>query len=287
MTLRNGGLIRVFGAGALALGLAGLAACNKSDKPAPPDVIAEVGGANVTASELDREFTLAGVPADKRGEEQVRTALRELVARKYLASKGAEALLDRDPTVAGDLQRTRDQILAAAMQQRALKDLTSAIKPAEIDAYVGAHPRQFDKHVVYAVDQILAPPIGDPSQYAALVNGAKSLEELEPKLDAAHVPRSRSRTEIDGGAITEAFAQALAGQAPDAVYFARVDQGGMFFKVLSVTPRPVTGAQASALATQAIQGDLLAKMRDADGAAAVGAAKFMGDYARIMTGLKP
>ena len=57
--------------------------------------------------------------------------------------------------------------------------------------------------------------------------------------------------------------------------------------MLSVTPRPVTGAQASALATQAIQGDLLAKMRDADGAAAVGAAKFSGDYARIMTGLKP
>jgi EpsD family peptidyl-prolyl cis-trans isomerase len=264
-----------------------LAACNRSDKPPPADVIADVAGVQITASELEREFTLAGVPSDKRGEDQVRAALRDLVTRKYTAGKAHAALLDNDPTVAGDLARTRDQILSAALSRAELKDKAAGIKQVDVDAYIAAHPRQFDKRVVYAVDQIQVPTIADISQYVALTKDAKTLEEIEPKLDAMRAPRTRSRSEIDGGELTDVFAQALAGQVSDAVYFARRAADGVFFKVLAVDPRPVTGKEAQTKAEDAIRNDLLAKILDADAATALGATKFSGDYARIMAATKP
>ena len=264
-----------------------LAACKGSDKPPAADAIADVAGVQVTASELDREFTLAGVPADKRGEEQVRAALRDLVTRKYMAGKAHAALLDNDPMVAGDLARTRDQILSAALSRAELKEKAAAIKPADVDAYIAAHPRQFDKRVIYAVDQIQVPTIADIAQYVALTKDAKSLEEIETKLDAMRAPRTRSRSEIDGGEVTDVFAQALAGQVSDAVYFARRASDGVFFKVLAVEPHPVTGAEAQAKAEDAIRNELLAKILAADSAAALGATKFSGDYARIMAATKP
>ena len=271
---------------ALAATLA-VAACNRADKPPPADVIADVAGVQVTASDLDREFTLAGVPADKRGEDQVRAALRDLVTRKYMAGKAHAALLDNDPTVAGDLARTREQILDAALSRVELKDQAAAIKQADVDAYIAAHPRQFDKRVVYAVDQIQVPSIADVAQYVALTKDAKTLEELEPKLDAMRVPRTRSRSEIDGGVLSDVFAQALAGQASDSVYFARRDADAVFFKVLAADSKPVAGAEAQAKAQDAIRKEMLAKILDADAATALGATKFSGDYARIMAGLKP
>ena len=267
--------------------VATLAACNRQDKPPPADVIADVAGVQVTASELDREFTLAGVPADKRGEEQVRAALRDLVTRKYMAAKAHAALLDGDPTVAGDLARTRDQILSAALSRAELKDKAAAIKQADVDAYIADHPRQFDKRVVYAVDQIQVPAIPDIESYVALTKDAKTLEEIEPKLDAMRAPRTRSRSEIDGGELSDVFAQALAGQVSDAVYFAKRASDDVFFKVLAADPRPVTGAEAKAKAEDAIRNDLLAKILTADSEAALGATKFSGDYARIMAAGKP
>ena len=264
-----------------------LAACDNPAKAPTSGTIAEVAGTSVTAGELDRELTLAGVPADKRGEDQVRLALRDIVTRKFLAARAHEALLENDPTVAGDIARTREQILSAALSQRELKEKALALKPADIDAYIAAHARAFDKRVVYAVDQILVPMIPDVAQYVVLTKDAKTLEEIEPKLDAMRVPRNRSRSELDGGAITDAFALALAGQVSDSVYFARRDPNGVFFKVLAVDPRPIVGPEAQAKAQQALQGEWLAKIAQADAAAALAGAKFSGDYARIMAGLKP
>lgn len=268
------------------LAMLGLAACSPTRNPPPSDAIAEVGGVAITASELDREFALAGVPADKRGEDQVRLALRELVTRKFLAAKAQRALLENDPVVAGDINRTREQILGAALSQREVKDKALGVKQAEIDAYISDHPRSFAKHVVYAVDQITVQVGADPSAFVAMTRDAKTLEEIDAQLEAKRVLRSRSRMELDSGAISEVFAQALNGQAADTVFFARRDPQGVFFKVLSAEPRPVAGAEAQAKAQIAIQYDIAGQVARADAEAALAASKFVGDYARIMSGAK-
>lgn len=272
---------------AAAMAALALAACNHSSKPPPADVIADIAGEPITSGELEREFTLAGVPADKRGEDQVRIVLRDLVTRKYLAGKARQALLDNVPAVAEDLARTRDQILSAALSRSELKEKAAGLKQADIDAYIAAHPRQFDAHMVYSVDQILVPLIPDVERYVALTKDARTLEDIEPKLDAMRVPRTRSRSELDGGALSEGFAEALAGQVSDSVYFARRGREGVFFKLLKAEAQPVVGPEAQAKAQDAMRNALLAKILDADSAAAVGAAKFSGDYARIMAGRQP
>ena len=212
-----------------ALALLSLSGCKPAAPTAaatPADVIAEVDGVALTTSDLNREFVLAGIPPDKRGEEQTRIILSNLVTRKYLAAKALAARLDSDPQVAGDLARTREQILSAAFSQVEAKDKTLGISDAQVNDYVAAHPRAFAKHVAYLVDQVATPLQGDVAQYAAMTEDAKTLEAIEAKLDALRAPRSRSRSELDGGAITQGLADALAGQTPDAVFFAKRDNLG-------------------------------------------------------------
>ena len=212
--------------------------------------------------------------------------LSNLVTRKYLAAKALAARLDNDPQVAGDLARTREQILSAAFSQVEAKDKTLGISDAAVNDYVAAHPRAFAKHVAYLVDQVATPLQGDVATYAAMTEDAKTLEAIEGKLDALRAPRSRSRSELDGGAITQGLADALAGQTPDAVFFAKRDNLGVFFKVLSVEPRPIGGDEAKTQAFTALRYELLDKIAQADATSAAQAAKFSGDYARLMAGAK-
>ena len=274
---------------AAALALFAFSGCKPTAPAAPADTIAEVGGLALTAGDLNREFALAGIPQDKRGEEETRMILGNLVTRKYLASKALAARLDSDPQVAGDIARTREQLLSAAFSQVEAKDKTLAISDADVNAYVADHPRAFAKHVVYFVDQVATPLQGDVAAYAAMTEDAKTLEAVETKLDALKVPRSRSRSELDGAAITQGLADALAGQTPDAVFFARRDNLGVFFKVLSVEPRPVTGRcgqdaglHLAALRTarqdrserrrgRAASDEILGGLRQADGGREIGA----------------
>ena len=271
---------------AAAFALLSLSGCKPTQPATPADAIGEVGGIVLTTTDLNREFALAGIPEDKRGEDETRVILGNLVTRKYLAAKALAARLDSDPQVAGDLARTREQILSAAFSQVEAKDKTLGITDADVNAFITSHPRAFAKHVVYLVDQVATPLQGDVARYAAMTEDAKTLDEIETKLDTLKVPRSRSRSELDGGAITQGLADALAGQTPDAVFFARRDNLGVFFKVLSVDSRPVSGDAAKTQAYTSLRYDLLDKIAEADAASALQATKFSGDYARLMAGAK-
>jgi len=267
-----------FGAGLLALFVV---ACGKSDSDAPPQAVAHVADAYVTRLELDRELNF--LPA-ATGADAVRSkvALREIVARKYLAQKARSALLDNDPSIVVDLTRARDEILAAAYVQRELRDKAAAISAAEIDRYIAQHPRQFEKRVVFVVDQIQVPISGDVSAYIAMTREVKSLDDVASRLDAMRVGYARSKAEMDGGELSDAFFSALQGQTPDSVFFGRRDPQGVFFRVLSVDQRPIVGDEARAKARQALQVELLQKITEANASAAIAAATFLGDYAQTM-----
>ena len=60
----------------------------------------------------------------------------------------------------------------------------------------------------------------------------------------------------------------------------------MFFKVLNIEPRPIGGDEAKAQAFTALRYELLDKIAQADATSAAQAAKFSGDYARLMAGAK-
>ena len=109
-------IYRAIAVGGLALLLVG---CGKGgDNQAGASkgqVVAHVGTDVITIPELENEFRLANIPADKQKQpEIVKRILGELVLRKYLVQQALAAKLDREPSVLLDILRAREQVLASA-----------------------------------------------------------------------------------------------------------------------------------------------------------------------------
>jgi len=100
-----------------------LASCGKKSDvttEAPKSqVVAKIGNEVVTVQELDNEFRLGNVGAEKRKDpDTIKRVLGELVTRKYLVQQALDAKLDREPTVLLDILRSKELVLANALASR-------------------------------------------------------------------------------------------------------------------------------------------------------------------------
>jgi EpsD family peptidyl-prolyl cis-trans isomerase len=259
-----------------------LAACGRKEQAAVQgQVVARIGDEVVTVPELENEFRLANVPADKQKDPAiVRQILSEIVTRKYLEQKAIKAKLDREPTVLLEMLRARSQVLASAYLGRA-----AAAKPlnqAEVDKYVANNPFKFDKRVVFSTDQIT---FGLMPGYQSVVDrakDAKTLEEVDQILTTAGVAHNRASGGFTSADIPEDFLKLIEEKKQDNVFFIRAGLKGIFFKVLDETSSPLTGEAARNFARQALRADRLkAEMGIATFSAGL-EAKYEGDYASIM-----
>jgi EpsD family peptidyl-prolyl cis-trans isomerase len=266
-----------------------LAGCGK--KQAEPavlgQVIAHVGPDDVTQQELDNELRQASVPADKRTDPIVKAALSRVVERKYLVQQALAAKLDREPTVHLDLLRSREQIVAGAFVQRDLSSKMSAISKNEIDSYIQSHPKQFDQREVFNVDQISFPTPKDVEALAAATKDFKSLDQVVAKLNEMNVKFNRGTAALDSATMPPEMLKVLDARKPDDIYFIRSRGNASFFKVTSVESKPLTGDEANEFAKRQVRVEIGRKGAEAISKAALGDAKFEGDYARIMTAAAP
>src|SRR5438045_7349191 len=105
---------------ALAASLVGaLVGCSKSSDNAATapkgQVVAHVGDEVLTTQELENEFRLANVPADKQKDpDTLKRILTDLVTRKYLFRQALAEKLDREPGVLLDILRSKELVLAQA-----------------------------------------------------------------------------------------------------------------------------------------------------------------------------
>ena len=261
-----------------------LAGCGKNtDQAAAPkgQVVAHVGDEVVTTQELQNEFRLANIPADKQKDPAIlKPVLKELVLRKYLLQQAVNAKLDREPGVLLDLLRARSQVLANAFVSR--KVAAKTISKEEIDKYMADNPSKFANREFLQVNQI-AFPIGANTQAAVdATKDAKSLDEVDQKLTALNVPHSRSAGELNSGDIPENLLTAMRARKPDDIFFARSGANGMFFKVESEQTRPLDGEAARNLARQLLRADALKAELGIASVEANLEAKYEGEYAGMM-----
>lgn len=103
-------------------------------------VIAHSASVVVTQQELDNELRLAKVQASQRTDQTIKSALTQIIARKYMARQAFAAKLESEPIVDLDLLRSREKVLAGAYVQRELSAKSSTISMAEVGQYIEAHP---------------------------------------------------------------------------------------------------------------------------------------------------
>jgi EpsD family peptidyl-prolyl cis-trans isomerase len=279
-------------AGAVALAVASaaaLAGCGTKEETqaATGQVIAHVGQDEVTQPELDNELRVANVPADKRSDQVVKAVLGRILERKYLVQQAIAAKLDREPSAHLDILRSREQILAGAYVQRELGAKVAAISNNETGAYMAAHSEKFAKRQVFQVEQVSFPPQKDMESLAAATKDFKTMDQVEAKLNDLGVKYSRGTAALDGATLPSEMLKPLEARKPDDIFFVRSRTGGSFFKVLSTDERPLTGDDANQFAKRELASDLAKKEDQATSAAALAAATYEGDYARIMAATTP
>ena len=270
---------------ALLIGLSGtvLAACNKETAAPKGQVIARVGNEDVTQQELENEFRLAQIPADRRDEATIKRVLGDLVQRKYLVQKAVAGKLDREPGILLDILRSREQILATSYTQRDAAARATAIGKADIDKYILSHPLMFERRQLLTVDKISIAMTPATQTVIEATKSMKSLEEVEKKLKEMSVLYNRSMGSLSSGDIPEQFYNILKGQKPDDVFFVPTGATGTFFRVKGAETTPMKAEDAARIARQALVLEIMrGEMRKlADTAQAE--AKYEGDYAKIMS----
>ena len=261
-----------------------LAGCGRKEETqaAVGQVIAHVGPDDVTQQELDNELRQANIPADKRSDAIVKAALTRIVERKYLVQQALAAKLDREPTVHLEILRSREQILAGAFVQRDLSSKMSTISKNEIDSYIQAHPKQFDKRELFQIEQISFTPPKGLDTLAAETKDDKTLDQVEGKLNDMKIKFSRGTATLDSATMPPEMLRALDAKKPDDVFFIRSATSASYFKVQSVDPSPLTGEDADQFAKREVRAEIGRNGAQQITTAALANAKYEGDYARVM-----
>jgi EpsD family peptidyl-prolyl cis-trans isomerase len=260
-----------------------LASCGKKEDGSTPSsqVIAHVGDQVVTVQELENEFRLANISADKQKDpEAVKQVLGNLVTRKYILQQALTAKLDREPGVLLDLLRSREQVLESAFLTRAVA--SKAPTKADLDKYIANNPSKFANRKLFSVEQIGFPFGSGGQSFVDANKDEKSLDEIDQKLTAAGIPHLRQMGVLNSAEIPSDFYNSVESKKADDVFFVRAGANGVFFKVKAEEARPVEGEAAANLARQLLRADALKAEAGIAGYSANLEAKYEGEYAKIM-----
>jgi len=274
------------GASALMVLFLGLAACGQQPTPAASNaeqrgqVIAKVGGEDVTIHELQNEYRRAGVPQDKVTDAITRAALDEVTRRKVLAQKAKTAGLDREPTVLLDLLRSREQVLAAAILQRDVQSRVSGLGRAEIDRFINAKSEGFAGRRRFDVEQLTLNSAAIQQDFLDAIKDASALDSIEAKAQAAKIAYTRGAGALFTGDIPAELATRLRNRKDTDVFFIRSGPTSSFFKVRSEAADPLAGEEAQNRArglmrNEAAQAEVTKKVDEVP-------VTYFGDYVKLM-----
>ena len=260
----------------------------KTEAPSS-QVVAHIGSDVITTQELDNEFRIARIPADRRKDPAlIKQVLGELVTRKYMVRKALDAKLDREPTVLLDLLRAREIVLSSAVASRDLAEKSSAITKEEIDNYIARNPLKFADHQIASTEQITLPANAVSQPLMDAVPDLKSLDEVDQKLTAMGIPHTRSLGVLNSADVSPGFFNLVKEKrSNDNVFFLRAEPNAVFLKINAIQSSPIEGDEALRGARQAMQIEILKSEASLASVEANLAAKYEGEYASIMSSQGP
>ena len=261
-----------------------LSACGrKQESVAGGQVIGHIGPDAITIQELQNEMRVLNVPPDSQKDDAaVKRTLSEIAARKYVVQQAVAAKMDRQPTVLLDILRAREQVLSSAYIQREIGTKSAGIGKGEVDSFIQAHPNQFAAREEFDIDQISFQAPKDMDELSAATKEYKTLEQVDAKLNELGIKHVRHPGAIDGATLPDNVTASLKAHKDDDIFLLHAGEGATFFKVVAMTPKPLTGDDAQRLARRALLQELLRKTSADAATAALASATFEGDYARVM-----
>lgn len=165
---------------ALALALAGLAACSPQEAALPAtQVAAKVGTEEISLHQINAVLAQgSGSATPEQTQQRSRAVLESLIDRQLAVEQAITAKMDRTPEVMAQLDAARREVLASAYVRQFVSTVP---KPdaQEIRSYFSAHPALFAQRRVFNIQEIVTAHTPEVQiQLASMAAANRPLEEV-------------------------------------------------------------------------------------------------------------
>lgn len=231
-----------------------VSACNfGGSKPKAPtgQVVATVGGHEITVRQLNAELNGAAPVAPAAQKEQKRAALNFMIERTVLADEARKQGIDKDPGFILLSQRAMDTLLAQQLQAK-VAAAVPAITLDEATRFENANPNIFAERKIFEVDQIR---MNQPSDRAILakLQPLKTLDEVVNLLTESKIPFQRGTSTIDAVGQNPKLIDAIVALPPQEVFVFPAGNQIMINQVKSARTEPFTGDVANKYAMNVLR----------------------------------
>lgn len=233
---------------------AALAGCSKGDKAAKAggkdtesQVIARVGGEEITVHQLNAELTTVPGMAVQDPKELQRAVLRAIVFRTAMRQAAVKDKIDRDPQITLLKKAAVDKLLADTY----LKKQTGTTPPptsAEVDQFIVEHPLQFDDRRMYQFARVTVPADKYSDLMVPLFDEKPTFAELEAYLNEKSISYSLTDVRVASSDFPKDVQAQLAHFKVGDNVVVRGPQSIVILKIKSWVPAPLPRDQAREIA---------------------------------------
>ena len=227
---------RLLCAALVLLAAAGLSACGDKEKK-PGQSLASVNGKEITILQLNEELQRAGVQSSQQAAAS-KQLLESLIDRQLLQNEAEKEKVDRDPKVMQAIERAKALIVAQAYMQ---KRIGAAVRPSkpEVEAYFTQNPQFFTQRKQFDMRQLILPTSALNDELKAVIDGAKSLEDVAQWLDGHKVAYARSQVSRTSADLAPELSSKLASMAKGQLFIVREGERSLLVSLADVKESPV------------------------------------------------
>lgn len=165
-------------------------ACGNKDKKAG-QALAKVNSEEITMLQVNDELARAGVRPEQQ-EAATKQLLETLIDRQLILQEAMRNEIDRTPGVVQAIERAKMQIITQAYVKSLEAQITKPT-PAEVADYFQKHPEFFSQRKQYDVQQLVIATRDFSKELKAVVDSAKTLEEIAAWMDGQNVHYGRGQ----------------------------------------------------------------------------------------------
>jgi peptidyl-prolyl cis-trans isomerase C len=226
-------------------------------------VLATVGGTDVTTNELNAELVGAQLPAAGEQRKAIeQQALQGLVDRTILADIARERGIDKSPIYIAQKRRAEENLLVQLLQ----RDIASKVSPAtksEAKSFMESNPQLFADRKIYQLDQIQFQMPKDLNKLKAY-EPFKTMEEIAQQLTRDGLQFRRAPGSLDPAVTNPAILQQITAKPEGEIFIIPANGALVATRIIGSKPEPLTGPKAEQFAMNAIQQKKIAEATEKD-----------------------
>ena len=232
--------------------LLALSACDRDAPKAPTgQVVASVGGREITRRELQTEMTglTAATPAIQK--EQQKAALQRLVQRAILVNAAKEQGIDKDPAFALLAQRATDAVIVQMLERKVVASVP-APSNEEVAQFIQTNPDMFAQRRLFDVEQIRMPLTSDPKIIKQL-EPLKTMDEVAAFLTKQNISFQRGANVMDARGQDPKLLKAIIALPPGEVFILSSRSEIFLNQIRNTRLLPFEGKEATQFALNSLK----------------------------------